>query len=79
MAKSSTKRGSSASVIVGNISGVDGIVNIAGSDIETHTTTTGLRAADLKQLFDPLHAAIEASPTVSPANKDDLKAEVKDI
>jgi hypothetical protein len=79
MAKSPTKRDNRASVTVGNISGVDGTVNIAGGDIETHTTTTGLRAADIKQLFDPLYAAIEASPSVSPANKSDLKAEVKDI
>lgn len=64
---------------VRNISGVSGEVNIAGGDISTNKTTSGLSAADIKQLFDQLYAAIETSAKTSPANKEDLKAEVKEI
>jgi len=64
---------------VGNISSVSGGVNIAGGNITTNKTITGLSAAEIKQLFDQLYSAIEANAKVSPANKEDLKAEVKEI
>lgn len=67
------------SISVGNISNVSGNVNVAGGDITTHYTTTGLNAADIKQLFDGLYSTIDANPKVSPADKEDLKAEVKEI
>ena len=68
-----------ASVKVGNISRVGGTVNIAGRDIVTHQTTTGLSAAEIKQLFEQLYSAIETNAKTSPAEKDDLKAEVEEI
>jgi len=65
------------SIRVGNISGVSGNVNVAGGDI--NQTTTGLSAAEIKQLFDGLYSAIESRAETSPAVKEDLKAEVKEI
>lgn len=64
---------------VGNISGVSGEVNIAGGNITTNKTTTGLSAAEIQQLFDQLYTAIEANAKTSPAEKEDIKAEVKEI
>jgi hypothetical protein len=64
---------------LGNISGVSGNVNIAGGNITTHHTVNGLSAADIKQLFDGLYASIDSNAKVSPAVKEDLKADVKDI
>lgn len=64
---------------VGNISGVSGEVNIAGRDITMNKTITGLSGAEIAQLFNQLHSAIEANAKASPADKDDLKAEVKEI
>ncbi len=62
---------------VGNISGISGEVNIAGGDITTNKTTIGLSAAEIKQLFDTLYTAIEANSKTSPADKEDIKAEVQ--
>ena len=67
------------SVRVGNFSKISGAVNIAGGNITTHQTTTGLNAKEIKQLFDQLYTAIEVNTKTSPANKEDLKAEVKEI
>ena len=67
------------SVKVGNVSDVSGNVNIAGGNITTRHTTNGLSAADIKQLFDQLYTAIEASAKTLPADKEDIKAEVKEI
>ena len=64
---------------VGNISEISGNVSIAGRDIITHHTATGLSAADLAKLFGQLYAAIESHAKTSPAEKEDLKAEIKDI
>ena len=44
-----------------------------------HQTTTGLNAGDIKQLFDQLYTAIETNAKTSLANKEDLKAEVKEL
>jgi hypothetical protein len=65
---------------VGNISNVSGKVNVAGENIETHETTkAGLSAVDIKQLFDQLYTSIESNKQTSPADKEDLKAELKEI
>jgi hypothetical protein len=64
---------------VGNVSGVSGEVNIAGGDITTNKTTSGLSAVEIKQLFDGLYTAIESNAKTSPSDKEDLKAEVKEI
>jgi hypothetical protein len=66
-------------VRVGNISDISGSVNVAGGDITTYHTTTGLSAAEIKQLFDQLYSAIETNTKTTPANKEDIKAEVKEI
>ncbi len=79
MAQKSDRGSSRNSVQVGNISDVRGEVNIAGGDLAKNQSTSGLSAAEIKQLFDQLYAAIEARPATAPANKDDLKAEVQEI
>jgi len=73
------KDDSQGNIKVGNISGVSGEVNIAGGNITTNKTTTGLSAREIKQLFDQLYTAIETNSKASLANKEDLKAEVKEI
>lgn len=67
------------SIKTGNISGISGEGNIAGGDITTNKTINGLSAADVKLLFDQLFTAIEANSKVSTSNKEDIKADVKDI
>ena len=64
---------------VGNISGVSGNVNIAGRDITTHQTAGGLSVTEIKQLFEQLYTAIESNTKTSPADNEDLKAEVEEI
>ena len=71
------KRASSrpaASMRVGNISNVRGEVNIAGRDIVKHESQT-----ELRNVFLDIYRDIDARPATSPAVKEDLKAEVKDI
>ena len=79
MPKKKDATGKETNVKVGNISGVNGNINIAGGNITTHHTTISLSAVQIKQLFDELYTAIEADPKASPADKEDIKAEVKDI
>lgn len=74
--RESSKR---TNVRVGNISSVSGNVNIAGGNVTTHQTTTGLSAAEIKGLFDQLYAKIDARPYTPLTDKEDLKAEVKEI
>ena len=66
-------------VRVGNISDISGNVNVAGGNITTHQTTTGLSAAEIKQLLDQPYTAIESRANTISADKEDLKAEVKEI
>jgi uncharacterized protein (DUF885 family) len=66
------------SVRVGDITDVSGSVNIAGGNITTHHTTTGLSAEEIHQLFLDIYRDIDGLNT-APATKDDLKAEVKEI
>ena len=66
-------------VRTGNISDISGNVNVAGGNITTHHTTSGLSPLEIKQLFDDLYARIETRPETPAADKEDLKAEVKEI
>lgn len=79
MPKKKSEANKETNIKIGNISGVSGAVNIAGGNITTHQTTTGLSAAEIKQLFDGLYTAIEANAKASPAEKEDIKAEVQEI
>jgi hypothetical protein len=54
-------------------------VNVAGGNITTYHTITGLSAAEIRQLFDDLYAKIETHPETPTADKEDLKAEMKEI
>jgi hypothetical protein len=67
------------SVRVGNISDISGNINVAGGNITTHQAVTGLSAAEIRQLFDSLYSQIDARANTSPADKEDIKAEVKEI
>ena len=79
MPKKKTDTEKRTSVSVGNLSDISGNVNIAGGNISTHQTINGLNAAEIKQLFDQVYQSIETRPATSPANKEDLKAEVSEI
>jgi len=79
MPKKKRESSKQTSVRVGNVSDVSGNVNVAGGNITTHHTTTGLSAGEIKQLFDELYAKIETRPETPTADKEDLKAEVKEI
>lgn len=79
MPSNKSTKNNQPSIKVGNISDISGEVNIAAGNITTNKTTTGLSAAEIKQLFNQLYSAIETNAKVSPANKEDLKAEVKEI
>ena len=71
------KRASSrqpVSMRVGNISNVRGEVNIAGRDIVKHESQT-----ELRNVFLDIYRDIDARPATSPAVKEDLTAEVKEI
>jgi hypothetical protein len=76
--KRANTSGKQTSVRTGNISDISGNVNVAGGDITTHHTT-GLSAGEIKQLFDELYTRIETRPETPAADKEDLKAEVKEI
>ena len=54
-------------------------MNVAGRNITTHQPTTGLSAAEIKPVFDQLYTEIDAQPKISPADKEDIKADVKEI
>lgn len=79
MPRKKSENGNKSRIRVGNISNVDGSVNIASGNITTHQTTTGLSATEIKQLFDQLYTTIESNKKVSPTKKEDLKAEVQEI
>jgi hypothetical protein len=69
----------SSSIRVGNISKVSGKLNIAGGNITTYDSTTGQQAAEIKQIFNSLYLAIGSQIEASPAEKEDLEAEMKEI
>ena len=66
-------------VKVGKVSDISGNVNVAGGNITTHQTTTSLSAVEIKQLFDGLYTEIDQRANTSAADKEDIKAEVKEI
>lgn len=68
-----------STIKVRKISDVSGNVNVAGGNITTHHTVTGLRAADIRQLFDGLYKDIDARAELPKADKEDLMTEVKEI
>ncbi len=78
MPKKSNAGGQQNTVSVGNISDVKGNINIAGGDINTQQTT-GLSAAEIKQLFEQPYAAIQKRENTPPAVKEVLNTEVKEI
>jgi len=79
MSKKKSTKEKETNIKVGDISDVSGNVNIAGGNITTHQTTTGLSEEEIKGLFEKLYTAIEAHAKASPADKEDLKAEVEEI
>jgi hypothetical protein len=79
MPKKKSASDKQSNVKVGNISDISGNVNVAGGHITTHQTTTGLSPAEIKQLFDQLYTAIDSRAKTPSADKEDLKAEVKEI
>jgi hypothetical protein len=77
IAKTSSRK--ETNIKVGDISGVSGSVNIAGGNITTNQISSGLSAAEIKQLFDQLYIGIEINSKTSSAEKEDLRAEVEEI
>jgi CRISPR/Cas system CSM-associated protein Csm2 small subunit len=71
--------GKQTNVKVGNISDNSGNVNVAGGNITTHHTVTSLSTSQIKQLFDGLYTEIDRQANTSTADKEDIKAEVKEI
>ena len=79
MPKKKDASGKKTSVRVGNVSDVSGNVNVAGGNITTHHTTSGVNLAEIRQIFLDIYRDIDGLPTTSPAVKEDIKADVKDI
>jgi hypothetical protein len=72
------KKKSDTSIVIGDISGVSGEVNIAGENISIQKTT-GLSSAEIGKLFEQLYAAIEARPDTPRAEKAHLKNEIQEV
>jgi hypothetical protein len=61
---------------------VGGNVNVSGGGKfvgRDDQAQTGLTAEDLARLFTPIYQQIDARPTLPPRDKEDLKADVKDV
>ena len=69
----------STSLRVGNISNVSGEVNLAGRDIIKHESSSGVSAAELRNIFLDLYRDIDGHPAASRTINEDVKAEVKQI
>ena len=78
MPKKKNESSKRTNVRVGNISDVSGNVNVAAGNITTHQTTDGLNAEEIHQLFLDIYREIDGLNT-TPVNKEDIKAEVKEI
>jgi hypothetical protein len=63
---------------IGDVSGISGNVSVAGGNITTHQNSSGSSATEIKELFERLYTAIE-NAKASPADKEDLKAELEEI
>ena len=72
MAKNKRESSNFGTIKVGDISDINGAVNIAGADISIRNTNAGFSAAGIKRLFDQVYSAIETRPKTSPADKTDL-------
>ncbi len=59
----------------GNVSVGDGSKFVGRDD----NSTTGLSGSEIAKLFEVVYQKIDTRPDTSPQDKDDLKAEVKDI
>lgn len=79
MPNKKSSSGKRVEVRTGDISDISGNVNVAGGNISNQQTTTGVSAAELSRLFDQVYGAIDARPNASPAEQNDLKAEVQEI
>ena len=81
--RASGKQQNIQNINVGDIVNTSGVANIVGGGIFGDTSVqnikSGLSAAEIKQLFDGLYTSIETNAKTSPANKEDLKAEVQEI
>jgi cell division septum initiation protein DivIVA len=66
-------------VQVGDVTDINGNVNIAGGNVITYKTATGLSADEIKRLFDQLYSAIDVRMKTPPSTKRDLKDEIKEI
>ncbi|HSL31791.1 MAG TPA: hypothetical protein VK900_21490 [Anaerolineales bacterium] len=64
---------------MGNISNVSGEVNLAGRDIIKHESSSGVSAAELRNIFLDLYRDIDGHPAASRTINEDVKAEVKQI
>ena len=77
------RRSNSDKVAIGNVNNVSGAITIATGDISGNISVqhsnSGLSPAEIKQLFDQLYAAIETKTKTPPADKEDLKAEVREM
>jgi hypothetical protein len=71
--------GIETNIKVANISGVSGNVSVAGGNITIHHTSTGLSVEEISQVFLDIYRDIDGLHGMTPATKDDLKAEVKEI
>jgi len=79
MARKKAKAQPSTSHRVGNISDISGTVNIAGGNITTHQTSSGLSATEIRQLFDGLYQALDRRAGLPSADREDLKTDVQEI
>lgn len=79
MARKRSQAKPATSVRVGNISDISGTVNLAGGNVTTHQTTSGLSAADIRQLFEGLYQELDRRADLPSASKEDLKTDVKEI
>ena len=64
---------------IGNFTNISGEINIAGRDNTSIKHTTAISAAQIKQLLDQLYSAIESRTETPTSDREDLKAEVKEI
>jgi hypothetical protein len=79
MPKKKSTNNKRSSVKMGNISNVSGKVNVAGGDITTHETASGLSAAEVRELFGQIYTAIDSRPNTPAGNKEDMKSDVQEI
>jgi hypothetical protein len=68
-------------IVIGNSNYVAGNVYTGGGEFigRDVNTTTGSSTAEIRQLFEKLYSVIDVNLQISPRDKEDLKAEVKEI